>query len=299
LPYSVHGFEQKEGVKATADVVFSRSKPFSYDTTIPAGTILDAGGLKFTTVGAGTVPTGATESAPIPVSAADVGDKYNVGIGAIKTIKSVLPADIVAVNNAAAATGGENAEDWAAYVDRFADYIVGLQRTNNTGLKSGIDSLIRSMGMKEHFPPLNGLWNITFYLEDGSGGMTPEDLAEAKRIIDGSIPKNIGGYRAPGINIQYDTPEIIPISVSATVHTERDIANEVDQPVVENEVKDELLKYINGRKIGEAVQIDDLTVLLKRLPSLSNVKITLPAADIAIEENQIARYQGADIEVVS
>ena len=299
LPYSVFGFKQKEGTKASADVVFSRSKPFSYDTTIPAGTILDAGGLKFTTVGAGILPTGATESAPIPVSAAEVGDKYNVGAGAIKTIKSVLSADIVAVNNPPAATGGENAEDWAAYIDRFADFIVGLQRTNNTGLKSGIDSLIRSMGMKEHFPPLNGLWNMTFYLEDGSGGMTPEDLAEAKRIIDGSIPKNIGGFRAPGISIQYETPEIIPITVGATVHTERDIANNVDQSVIVNKAKDELRKYINGRKIGEPVQIDDLTVLLKRLPSLSNVKITQPTTDIKIQDDQIARYQDADIEVVT
>jgi len=299
LPYSVFGFPQKEGTKASVDVVFSRSKPYSYNTPIPVGTIAKAGNLKYITTATGAVLSGAIDTAPIPASAEFVGEKYNTPANTIKTIGSILSADIVAVNNPATATGGENVEDWAAYTDRFADYIVGLQRTNSAGLLTGLSEFVRSMGIKEHFPPIDGLWNMTFYLEDGSGGMTPEALANAKKKIDGNIAKKIGGYRAPGVSVRYETPENIPITISATVRTERDIANEVDQSVIENEVKDELRKYINSRKIGESVQLDNLTVLLKRLSSLSKVEITAPENDIEINEDQIARFQDATVQVVS
>jgi hypothetical protein len=299
LPYSIFGFPMKEGVRASTQVVLSRSKPFSYETPIPAGTIIAAGGLKFLTTQSGAVGSGETSSSPIAASSQDVGEKYNVGIGTIKTIVSTLPADIVTVNNPEPATGGEDAEDWAAYADRFGDYIIGLQRTNGSGLLSGLNSgrLIRSMTVDEHFPPLDGIFNMTLYLEDGSGGMTVDALAEAQRIIDGNIAKGIGGYRAPGLKIRYLTPDIIPVTTHITVETERDIANEVDESAVANEVKEAVRKRINAMKIGKSVLISDLIVILKRLSSLSNVRVTYPTNDIIIQHNQIARYADCIVTV--
>jgi hypothetical protein len=301
LPYSIFGFTMKEGVKASTQIVFSRSRPFSYETAIPVGTIVASGGLNFLTTRAGTVGPGEIDSSPIAASAQNVGEKYNVGIGTIKTIVSTMAADIVTVNNPDPATGGENAEDWAAYADRFADHIIGLQRTNSSGILSGLNSghLIRSMTVVEHFPPLDGIFNITLYLEDGSGGMTDDALAEAQRIIDGNIPKDIGGYRAPGLKVRYLTPGIIPVTTHITVETERDIANDVDESVVASEVKESIQKFINAMKIGKSVLISDLIVVLKRLPSLSNVKITYPENDIIIQPNQIARYADCIVTVIT
>ena len=300
LPYSVFGFSMKEGERASGDVVFSRSRPFSYDSTIPAGTTVSSGGLNFMTVEAGVIESGATDSIPIVVTAQDVGDRYNVPASTIQTIVSVLSADIVSVNNPAAATGGENAEDWASYTDRFADFILGLQRTNSSGILSGLTAMIRSHGIVEHFPPLDNLWNMTLYLEDGSGGMTPDDLAEAKRIVDGNFARGIGSYRAPGINVRYKTPEIVPITLNITVTTERDVANKIDQSVVANQVIDEVRRFINGRRIGDNILKSDITVLLRRLPSLSNVHVIKPERDIEIDEStQIARFEDCLVTVVT
>jgi hypothetical protein len=301
LPYSVFNFRMKEGVKASTQLVLSRSKPFSYDTPLPAGTIVADGNLNFLTSEAGIVPSGEINSAPVSAIAQNVGDKYNVSTGTIKTIVSTLPADIITANNPVPATGGENAEDWAAYTDRFADYIIGLQRTNNSGILSGLNSghLIRSMGIDEHFPPLDGIYNMTLYLEDGSGGMTPEALTEAQQIIDGNIAQEIGGYRAPGLKVRYLTPDIILVTTHITVTTERDIANEVNQSVVANEVIAETQKFINGMKIGKSFLISDLIVVLKRMSSLSNVRIPYPANDITIQPNQIARYEDCIVTVIT
>ena len=302
LPYSVFDFRMKEGAKASTQVILSRSKPFSHETPIPPGTIVSAGGLNFLTTQVSAVFSGQTDSPLISAIAQNVGDKYNIGAGTIKKIISELPADIVSVNNPAPATGGENIEDWATYAERFAEYILGLQRTNSSGLISGLKSmnLIRSMGIEEHFPPLAGIWNITFYLEDGSGGMTQEALAKAKTIIDGNISKGIGGFRAPGVNIRYKPPQKVPVTTHITVTVDRDIVNEVDHAVIANEVKEEIRKYINGLKIGDSVLICDLIVVLKRLPSLKDVHITSPADCIDINpSNQIARYEDCIVTVVT
>ena len=293
LTYSVFGFQMKEGVRASTAVKFSRARPFSHDSPIPAGTVVSAGGIVFLTTEASAIGAGEIDSPLIIASAYEVGDRYNVPAGAIITITSALSADIVRVNNPEAATGGENSEDWAAYTDRFADFILGLQRTNSSGLLSGLNTghLMRSMSIAEHFPPLDGLWNITIYLEDGSGGMTPEALARAKDIIDGNIIQGIGGYRAPGVNIRYLPPEIVLVSFRITVTMENAITHEIDTPVIANEVAETVRNHINGLKIGESVLLSSLIVVLKRLPSLSNVRPTFPLEDIPIRSNQIARYE--------
>jgi len=302
LPYSVFDFAMNDGLKASTEIVLSRSKPLSHESAIRSGTIVAAGGLNFITTKESAIPSGAADSPLISAVAQNIGDKYNVGAGAIKTIVSELPTDVVSVNNPVPATGGEDSEDWAAYEERFAEYILGLQRTNSAGLISGLsgERLIRSMGMEEHFPPLDGLWNITFYLEDGSGGMTQEALAKAKKIIDGDISKGIGGFRAPGVNIRYLAPQIVPVAIHVTVTAERDIVDEINLPIITNDVADEMRKYINSLKIGKSVLISDLTVILKRMPSLSNVRVTYPANDIEIHPaNQIARFEDCNVTVIA
>jgi hypothetical protein len=289
LPYSVFGLRPKDGVKASTKIVLSRSKPFPYETSIPAGTIVSAGGLNFITTESVIVGANEKDSPSVLVTAEKIGDKYNVPKGAIKTIVSTLSADIVKAENQESAEGGKESEDWTSFINRFGEYILGLQRTNGSGLRTGLKDLIRSMGIEEHFPPLD-IWNMTFYLEDGSGSMSPQDLAEAKRIIDGNIVKGVHGYRSPGISIRYLPPEIIPVTVHVTVKKNKDIASD-DLNDIKNEVINEVKKYINGLIIGESVQRSDLTVLLKRLSTVRDVEITFPTANIEIDPNsQIARY---------
>jgi hypothetical protein len=291
LPYSVFGFTRKNGERASTQVVFSRAAPLSSSTSIPAGIVVSGGGFDFVTTGSGKIDADETNSQPITAIAQEPGDKYNVGAKTIKTIISSVPPDIISVDNPQKAAGGTNTEDWAAYIDRFADYITGLQRTNTCGLTSGLWHLIRSKAVEEHFPPLDGIWNMTLYLEDGSGGIAPKALAEAKSIIDGDIIAGKGGYRAPGINIRYMPPEIVPITTEIIVEPDQTVSSEFDHAVVTEQVLTEVRKYIDGLKIGESLLKSDLIVVLKRLPSVHNIKIPEPVEDVLIQHNQIVRYE--------
>jgi uncharacterized phage protein gp47/JayE len=299
LPYSVFNFQKKEGLKASVKLTFSRAKPYSYETPIPAGSVASAGGLKFITSEAGAVPSGMKDSGEIAAIAEEAGEKYNVGPQSVKTLVTSLPPDIVAVTNTNAADGGVDSEDWGAYTDRFGDFILGFQRTNGYGFLSGLTEthLVRSLQIEEHFPPLNNIWNMTVYLEDGSGGMTPEAIAQVKAKIDGDRTKTNGGFRAPGINIRYVTPDKININVHVHVTTKQDAVNDIGESVVIYEVTEAVKKFINALKIGDSVLISDLIVVLKRISYILDARIP-DQHNIAINTHQIARYQSCTVTAV-
>jgi uncharacterized phage protein gp47/JayE len=299
LPYSVFGFKKKEGLKASVKLTFSRSKSYSYATTIPIGSTVAAGGLKFLTTELGTIPSGAMNSGEITAVAEAIGTKYNVNADTIKTLVTTLPADIVSVDNAGAATGGVDSEDWGSYIDRFGDFILGLQRTNGYGFLSGLTEthLVRSLQIEEHFPPLNNIWNMTVYLEDGSGGMTPEAIAQVKAKIDGDRTKTNGGFRAPGINIRYVTPDKININLHVQVTTAQDAVNDYGESVVIYEVTEAVKTFINSLKIGDSVLISDVIVVLRRISYIIDAKIP-GQNDITISTHQIARYQSCIVTAV-
>jgi uncharacterized phage protein gp47/JayE len=298
LPYSVFNFQKKEGLKASANLVFSRAKPYSYETPIPIGSVVAAGGLKFLTTELGAVPSGAKDSGVITAIAEAVGEKYNVGPQSVKTLVTTLPSDIVAVNNASSATGGVNSEDWGAYIDRFSNYILGLSRTNGCGFLSGLTEthLVRSLQIDEHFPPIDNIWNMTVYLEDGSGGMTDEAIARVKAKIDGNRTKANGGYRAPGVHIRYLTPEKVQINVNVVVTTTQDVINDLGESVVMYEVTEAVKKFINALLIGQSVLISDLIVALRRLSYIIDVKIP-NQENVSVDTRQIARFQSCNVTV--
>lgn len=299
LPSSVFGFDMKTGTKASAVVKFKRGRPFSYDSPIAENSIVAAGSLIFTTVSPGVILSGGTLSNEISVIAEEVGEKYNVGSGAIDKMVTTLSADIVGVSNDQPATGGVSVESWQDFVARFADYIVGLQRTNNAGFRSGLTKgyAVRSYEKVEHFPPLDKIWNMTVYLEDGSGDMPETGFELAKAIIDGDGTSTNGGFRAPGINVRYLPPEKIQIATKIKVVTSEDVTNEIDESEVKSEVQKKTKEYINGLKIGEKFIRSDLTVVIKRIIYLDDVEILLPIENIEIAKNQIARYQGCEVIV--
>jgi uncharacterized phage protein gp47/JayE len=298
LPYSVFNFKKKEGLKASVKLTFSRAKAYSYETIIPIGSIAAAGGLKFLTTELGAVPSGGKDSGEITAIAEGVGEEYNVGPQSVKTLITTLPSDIVAVTNTEAATGGIDNEDWGAYIDRFGDYILGLSRTNGYGFLSGLTDthLVRSLQIEEHFPPLGNIWNMTVYLEDGSGGMTDEAIALVKAKIDGDRTRTNGGYRAPGIHIRYLTPEKIPVDINVSVTVSHDVADDLGESVVTYEVAEAVKKFINGLLIGQSVLISDLIVVLRRISYIFDVKIP-EQENIEINIRQIARFQSCDVTV--
>jgi len=292
--YTIFGFKRKEGQKATAIVKFSRTKERSLPSTIPIGTKVASGSYIFITTETGTIPADSLTSNDVTVQAEKIGLEYNVAANTINSIETIVPSDVVAVNNSLKASGGTNDETETEMLSRFKQYINGLQGTNSYGLESSILSIegVRSAAVDEHFPPENNIYNATVYIDDGTGELTPELKSEIETVINGDDTSVNPGKRAAGINVRILPATPVPIDIigSCTIYrTEHSVAS-FD---IENAIREE----INSLGVNEDFVLTSLILRLRRISYVKDVAITSPLQNIKISKNQIARFNSANIEL--
>jgi uncharacterized phage protein gp47/JayE len=150
--------------------------------------------------------------------------------------------------------------------------------------------MVRSVSVKNHKPPLRNVYNMSIYVDDGSGSATDATLAAVKLAIEGNGTSAYKGHLAPGVNVRVVPPNTIPIYYTAIVEVYR-----ADLEEANAEVRGILAEYTNGLTIGKSVIISEAISLIMKLPYVRDVKI--PQENIELQSDQIARYTDADIEI--
>lgn len=299
IPYSVFDFKQKQGQKAGVNVVFTRNAALLTVSTIPVGTRISNGTLVFITTQVATIESGETTSNSVTASAESVGLQYNVAANTITTIESNLSAEIIGVNNPDKATGGTDAETQTQMLRRFKYYVNGLQGSNRYGLMAGVLGLegVRSVGIEEHYPPKSNIYNLTVYVDDGTGRLTTDLRNEVVDKINGDDTEENPGLRAAGINVDVQAAAIIDISIAVTATIYR-----VEEARVRNDLSTKLQEYINGLGIHENVILSSIIVLLKQISGITDISgltINGNSDNINIGVNQIARFSNVVITIVN
>ena len=299
IPYSVFDFKQKQGNRATVDVVFTRNSASNTVSTIPEGTRVSNGSLIFTTTGNARIESGETVSEPVGAIAEAVGLEYNLASGEITTIESNLSAEIIGVNNPLPATGGTDAETQTQLLRRFKYYINGLQGSNRYGIMAGVLGLeeVRSVGIDEHFPPKSDIYNFTVYVDDGTGLLGSDLKQKVEDLINGDDTEENPGLRAAGINVDVSaaTPIYIDVKVTATIYR-------AEEARIRNDITVKLQEYINGLGIHENVILSSIIVLLKQIPGITDISgLTLNNStdNIIVNVMQIARFGSVDITIIN
>ncbi len=285
IPYSLFGFERKNGFHASGKVIFKRSVALSAQSIVPKGTRVSGGGYSFTTTEAAIIPVGGTESAAVEVVADKAGRAF-VAAGVINTIDSVVPADVVEVTNPYALSGGTDQETDAEYKERFRIYINGLSGTNSYAIKSAALSVnaVRSVSTQNHKPPYKNLYNMSIYVDDGSGGATEETIEAVRRAIEGDDTEANPGHLAPGINIRVLSPTAIPvvIEMDASIYS-------IDTDEAREGIRSVVSSYINGLTIGKPVVLSEIITKVMALNYVKDVSISSPQVNVTPAINQIAR----------
>lgn len=299
IPYSVFDFKQKQGQKATVDVVFTRNEALTTPSTIPSGTRVSNGSLVFITTSAATIGIGETTSNSVGATAENVGLEYNVAEDTITTIESNLSAEIVGVNNPAQAVGGTDAETQTQMLRRFKYFINGLQGSNRYGIMAGVLGLegVRSVSIDEHFPPKSNIYNFTVYVDDGTGSLTPELKNTVEDLINGTDTEENPGLRAAGLNCEVTAATKVDIDIELTATIYR-----VEEARVRNDISVKLQEYINGLGIHENVVLSSIIVLLKQIPGITDISgltVNNSTDNIIISVNQIARFSSVEINIVN
>lgn len=299
IAYSVFDFEKKEGAKASVNVVFSRASATENSVTILSGTKVSDGTYTFITTSNAVIAANATSSTSVSATAEKVGLAYNVGANTITTIESVVPAEVVEVTNPAKAYGGADTESEAEMLQRFKTYINGLQGTNYYGLKSGILSIdgVRSVGIAEHFPPKNNIYNATIYVDDGTGSLTSDLKTKIETKINGEQTNENPGLRAAGIQIDVMGATNVPVNVSVHCKIYR-----TEAALAIQEITQKIEETINGLGINENVIWTDIILALRGISyvkDISNLLINDSTDNITINVDQIARFNTATVTVES
>ena len=267
LPYSPFKFTKKEGYYAS-------------------GTVVSGGGFTFTTTEAGIIPADSLNSEPVTVIADGAGSDYNIAAGVISAIDSIVPADVVSVTNSSAFTGGTDEETDAEFEERFRTYINGLSGTNSYAIKSAALSVnaVRSVSIQNHKPPLKNIYNMSVYIDDGSGGASEETLDAVKLAIEGDNTEENPGHLAPGVNIRVITPTAVPVNIEMNVSV---ISTDTEE--ARTEIQNVVTAYVNSLTIGEACILSSIITKVMALNYVRDVAITSPAANVEPAINQIAR----------
>ena len=295
LPYSPFGMSKKSAKAANGTVYFSRSSALNARTVIAKGVKVTGGGLEFETTEAGAIEAGETESAGISAVCTTTGKTGNISAGVIDTIESAVAADVVAVTNKVAFTGGSDAETDTEFLARFTTYINGLSGTNTYAIKNAALSVeeVRSVSVQNHKPPYKNIYNMSIYVDDGSGSATDETIEAVRLAIEGDDTAENPGHLAPGINVRILTPTAIKVNVEMNVSVYG-----ADLAEAKAEIESTVAEYINSLSIGETFVVSEMIKKIMNLTYTRDVLMITPTANVEPTINQIARLGAVTVSLV-
>jgi uncharacterized phage protein gp47/JayE len=298
VPYSIFRFTRKQGTYAHGTAVFSRSNPLTGRTIIPIGTRISDGNKAYTTTEVGYIESGNTNSNPTKIIAITTGALSTIPARVLNTIESAVPSDVVAVTNDVPLTGGTVIESDAEFDERFKIFINGLSGTNDYAIMSAALELpmVRSVSIKNHKPPLRNIFNISIYVDDGSGTATEETLSAARLAIEGDGTAQHLGHLAPGVNVRVLPPQTVPVDFSLVVYVYPDREEILE---MENEVRRVIADYVNSLPIGKSAIISEIISRLKQIPFVQDIPINefLPTENIPSGNDQILRFSSAVVDI--
>jgi len=283
--YSLFNFSQKNGSYASGHVVFSRSKAITTQTDIPSGTKVSDGIHLYKTQARSYILAEEINSPSVPIIAIEAGEDYNIPAGAITSIESIVPVDIVSVTNALEIKGGSNVETESEMFNRFSLYINSLQGTSIYAVESGILNdvnlpTIRKVKVVEHFEE-DRETNFTLYAYNGSNTLTSSEEYEIKQILDGNGTATRPGIRPIGVSYDIKSVQRNSVDIEYKVTVSDTTQN------VKNDIKTEIENLFASLDIGDTLYISELIATIRKLSYIEDVSIVTPSSNVAISNNSI------------
>lgn len=284
-PFQAFDFVREGGQQASGEVIFSRSGSTG-TVPIAIGTVVGTSdGTRFETTVVGSIDDGNSDSASIAILAQNEGTEGNVPANTINTIVTPV-VGVETVDNASGTTGGQNEETDNEYQLRFQQYILGLGRSNISGLIAGAKSVtgVRSASVFEHFPPVSS-FNATIYIDDGAGNASQALVDAVTLIIDGDGTESNPGYRAAGVNVRVLAPTKVTIAVTVEITDDGSIS----PSTIDYNARVTIENYINNLFIGDDVIRNKIRQVIMAVDGVLDIDLTVPSGNTAIGDNQIAR----------
>jgi len=265
---ALRGLSRRAAEKAQGTLTFSCTAPGSEDIEIPEGTeCRTAAGVAFVTAAAGTIAAGST-ACTVAAEAVSAGAGGNVPAGTVR-FPVLLPTGVTGVTNAAAFTGGCEAEEDEALRQRILNTYRTLPNGANAAYYEARVLECGGVAAVTVLPKNRGVGTVDIYFTTPAGIPTAGKQAEVQAALNAER------------EICTDLRVLLPTSAAVNVTAALTVAADTAFSAVSEAAEAALAAYFNGSLLGRPVNRAGLIALLMGVPGVTNCALTAPAADIA------------------
>lgn len=271
---ALRGLERKTGTHAKGVVRFENSTAAAQDRTIPAGTVcMTAGLVRFETVEQAVLPAGAL-SVDVAVRAVEPGTAGNVSAETI-TAMAVAPLGVSSCRNPEACFGGEDVEEDEALRERVLATFKRLPNGANAAYYQQQALSFDQVAQAAVVPRPRGVGTVDVVVSTPAG------------LPDQALLEEMTAYfeqrREIAVDVQVRAPETVTVDVAVQVAA----GENADPAQVKQTVEEALKGWFTGHRLGEKVLRVRLGDLVYQCQGVENYVISAPAADVAVEADQL------------
>lgn len=270
----LRGLERKRPVAAQGKVRFTAGETAGTPRSIPRGTVcMTAGLVRFETTEEGVLAAG-NLTADVPVRALETGGAGNVSAGAVVSM-AVAPMGIAACTNPQPFAGGADGEEDAALRKRVLDTFKRLPNGANAAFYEREALSFDEVAAAAVVSRPRGV---------GSVDIVPATLAG---VPGQALLERLQDYfeerREIAVDLEVRAPETVTVNIQVKVEPEegRNAKEVLDR------VKAAIEDWFTGRLLGQDILRARLGHLIYSCDGVANYAIAAPAADVAVNRDQL------------
>lgn len=270
----LRGLERKEAVPAEGTVRFTAGETAQSPREIPLGTVcMTAGLVRFETTQAASIPAGEL-TADVPVKAITPGTAGNAAAGTI-TAMAVAPVGVVSCTNLSPCAGGVDEEDDEGLRARVLETFRRLPNGANAAFYQQEALSFDQVAAASVISRPRGTGSVDVVVAT-TAGVPGEDLLE-------QLEAYFEERREIAVDVQVRAPETKTVDVMVEVAAQAGW----DQETVLQGVEDALEGWFTGERLGQDILLAQLGNLIYNCDGVANYSITAPAADVAVDSDEL------------
>lgn len=270
------------GFPAMGQIVFSIPMALGHDLSIPAGTVCCTAGLqRFVTIEPGAIAAGQTECA-VPAMAETAGEAGNVAANTV-TVLTLAPAGITACTNPAPFEGGTDAENDEHYRARILASYASLPNGANAEWYRQRALDYDGVAAATVLPRVNGVGTVGVIIAAETG--VPDQA-----LID-EVRWGLQAAREIAVDVSVSGPQVVPVQPALTLKPKAGVSFATASAAAEEAVR----KTLSGGQLGKSVYRSGLIAAIMATGAVENCTVSSPAADLILDNTQLAVLTGVSI----
>ena len=270
----LRSLERKPALPAQGTVRFTAGEAAQSDRSIPEGTVcMTAGLVRFATTQAAVLPAGEL-TVDVPVQALEPGTAGNVSAQTVVSM-AVAPMGIASCTNPQAFAGGADGEGDEELRARILDTFRRLPNGANAAFYEQGALSFDQVAAATVIPKPRGLGSVDVIVSTLAGTPGEELLEQLQDYFE--------QRREIAVDVQVKAPTPVTVNVAVQVKAK----GGWDKTQVLDQVEEALEGWFDGKLLGQDVLLAQLGSLIYGCDGVENYAVSAPAADLAVDADEL------------